>query len=268
MRNTLFIGGGNMAFAIIGGLIQRGVSADSLRVVDTSELACANVRSLGVQASGNWPEDFDAAQVVLAVKPQAMQAVLEFHASRLTNVLIISIAAGISVAQLREWSTQLEARVARCMPNTPALVSLGMTGVYFTNNCSADDKSNTRELFSACGQLIEVDQEQAINAVTAISGSGPGYVFFMMEALAQAARNMGFTQAQSTLLVSQTFLGAATLAQHTGEPFSQLRDKVTSKGGTTFAGLEAFRSAGLDHAIEQGAQAALARAIELQKGAR
>jgi pyrroline-5-carboxylate reductase len=266
MQNTLFIGGGNMAFAILGGLIGNGVPASAFHVLDPSPEAAAKMSTLKVQCTTDWPDNFLPDIVVLAVKPQLMQSVLNSQAAHLKNMLIISIAAGVSVAQIQDWSQQHHARVVRCMPNTPALVSQGVSGLFFTANCSEEDRNIARQIFSSCGEVLIMNHEDEINAVTAISGSGPGYVFFMMEALAMAAKNLGFNETQANLLVSQTFLGAATLAKQSDDSFATLREKVTSKGGTTFAGLEQLRTLGVQEAIDSAAKAACARAVELQKG--
>lgn len=267
MQNTLFIGGGNMAFAILGGLIRSGVPASTFHVIDPSPESAAKISTLKVNCTSEWPEGFKAHVVVLAVKPQVMQSVLSSQAKHLEGLLVISIAAGVSIAQIQSWSNQPDARVVRCMPNTPALVAQGISGLYFTANCSQTDRDLARQIFSSCGEVVIVNNEDEINAITAISGSGPGYVFFLMEALAKAAQNLGFNEAQANLLVSQTFLGAATLAKQSDDSFATLREKVTSKGGTTFAGLEQLRALGVSQAIEQAAKAACDRAVELQKNA-
>lgn len=272
MRKTIFVGGGNMAFAILGGLLEAGNPASCFHVVEINPEAQSKISALGVSCSAQFPDHFEAEQWVLAVKPQNMEEVLRsavHSASKpndqpTQNPLLISIAAGVSIAKLREWSGQADARVARTMPNTPALVGQGMTGVYFTSNCTAEDKSSVLSLFKACGETVEVPDEAAINAITAISGSGPGYVFYMMEALQQAAQSLGFTADQARTLVAQTFLGSAQLASQSPDSFGTLREKVTSKGGTTFAGLEQYRAASVDQAIVKAAQAAMARALELQ----
>jgi pyrroline-5-carboxylate reductase len=267
MQHTLFIGGGNMAFAILGGLIRSGVPASTFHVIDPSPESAAKMATLNVNCTSEWPSQFKAQVVVLAVKPQIMQSVLNSQATHLSGVLVVSIAAGVSVAQIQNWSNQPKARVVRCMPNTPALVAQGISGLYFTPNCSQSDRDTAHRIFSSCGEVVVLNTEDEINAVTAISGSGPGYVFFLMEALAKAAQNLGFNEAQANLLVSQTFLGAATLAQQSDDSFATLREKVTSKGGTTFAGLEQLRALGVSQAIEQAAKAACDRAVELQKNA-
>lgn len=267
MQKTIFIGGGNMAFAILGGLVRNGVVASNFHVIDPSPEAATKMATLHIECTANWPEQLQAKVVVLAVKPQIMQSVLKNQAANLSNALLVSIAAGISVKQIQEWSSQTEARVVRCMPNTPALVSQGISGLYFTENCTQADRDAAEQIFSSCGEVLVLHTEAEINAVTAISGSGPGYVFFLMEALATAAQNLGFNEAQANLLVNQTFLGAATLAKKSDDSFATLRERVTSKGGTTYAGLEQLRSLGVAEAIQSAAKSACERAVELQKNA-
>ncbi|HEX5487126.1 MAG TPA: pyrroline-5-carboxylate reductase [Limnobacter sp.] len=264
MRNTLFIGGGNMAYAIISGLLNKGATGVSLRVVDPSEDAKTRLTGLGVPCNATWPTEFDCAQVVVAVKPQAMPDVLKQYEAHLAGKLLISIAAGVSVSQLRQWSGQANAAVARTMPNTPALVGKGITGVYCTDNCTDADYREVESLFRSCGEVVNLASEDDINAITAISGSGPGYVFYWMEALAKAAQELGFNESQARQLVNHTFLGSASLAVQSDESLSTLRERVTSKGGTTFAGLEALRKHQVADGIVEGAKAAYARAIELQ----
>lgn len=256
-----------MAYAILGGLIRSGEPAGSFRVIDPNPESAKKMAELGISCSQEWPTDFKTDIVVLAVKPQIMQTVLNSQAGHLSGPLLVSIAAGVSTAQIRNWSKQVSARVVRCMPNTPALVAQGISGIYYTPNCTSTDRDTTKQIFSCCGEVLVLDTEEEINAVTAISGSGPGYVFFLMEALAEAAKNLGFNEKQAELLVSQTFLGAAALASQSEESFATLREKVTSKGGTTHAGLEQLRALNVSQAIQAAAQAACDRAVELQKNA-
>lgn len=265
MQHTLFIGGGNMALAILSACISRGANPEKLHVVDPDPLALEKVQVLGIACSPNWPLHFDPIQVVLAVKPQAMQHVVQNHAHRLQGRLLISIAAGVSTQQLQNWSQQPGGRVARCMPNTPARVFEGLTGLFFTLSCTLQDQQNVAALFENCGKTITVQTEEQINAITAISGSGPGYVFFLMEALEHAAHTLGFDTTQARLLVAQTFLGASTLASQTEQSFASLREQVTSKGGTTFAGLEVLRDKHVQQAVFEAAQAAMQRAQTLEK---
>lgn len=255
-----------MAYAIIGGMIAKGISPESLFVIDINPSARENMKRLGVACSDNWPEEFKPAQVVLAVKPQGMKDVVAQFAGKLENLLLISIAAGIGVDQLRQWMNGSPCRIARTMPNTPALVGQGMTAQFFSKECTAQDQQEVETIFSSCGQTQTLTTEDQINWITAISGSGPGYVFFLMEALEEAAKQIGFDESASRRLVNQTFLGASTLASQSDDTLSTLREKVTSKGGTTFAGLQALRESGVDQGIVKATQAALARALDMQKG--
>ncbi|NJM33058.1 MAG: pyrroline-5-carboxylate reductase [Limnobacter sp.] len=257
-----------MAFAIVNGLLAKATAhahmpqaAQTLHVIDPNPQAATRFGPQ-IPCTAEWPTGLQAEQVVLAVKPQMMQAVLTQYKTQLQGTLLISIAAGVRVEQLQNWSGQPQAPVARVMPNTPALVGQGMTGIYFTPHCTSTQRQSVQTMFEACGQTMLLEEEQQINALTAISGSGPGYVFFLMEALQNAAQSLGFAPAQAHKLVTQTFLGAATLACQSPEPLSTLRENVTSKGGTTFAGLEVLRKAGVEKALHQAAQQALARAIE------
>lgn len=261
---TVFIGGGNMAYAIIKGLIKSGTESQSLHVIEINDTARQALDDLGIPNSESWPAGLSAQTVVMAVKPQVMQAVIEENRAHFEDCLLISIAAGVNTQQLQNWSG-LE-RIARAMPNTPALVSKGMTGIFFTDACSINEKTFVEMLFNACGQVVLVDKEDQINAITAISGSGPGYVFFLMNSLKKAALEQGFSDEQAARLVEQTFLGAATLASESTDSFLTLQNKVTSKGGTTFAGLEALREGQVEEAIAEAANAARRRASELEKG--
>jgi pyrroline-5-carboxylate reductase len=267
MQKTLFIGGGNMAFAILNGLIHNGIPAHTLHVLEPNSECAKKITDLKINCSVEWPAKFNAEVIVLAVKPQLMQTVLNQQIAHLNNKLLISIAAGISVSQIRLWSHQSNIRVVRCMPNTPALVAQGISGLFFSDHCTETDQNTAHEIFSACGKVIVVSSEEEINAITAISGSGPGYVFFLMEALAKAAQQLGFNETQAKLLVNQTFLGAATLSSQSTDSFSTLREKVTSKGGTTFAGLQQLNEQGVSEAIQNAARSAFNRAKELQQNA-
>ncbi|MDX1669668.1 MAG: pyrroline-5-carboxylate reductase [Limnobacter sp.] len=266
MRNTLFLGGGNMAYAIIGGMIAKGTAPESLYVIDINPQARENIERLGVACSAHWPEHFQPAQVVLAVKPQVMKDALTDFSHHLDNLLLISIAAGIQVDQIRQWMNNVPCRIARTMPNTPALVGQGMTAQYFSPECSSQDQEEVQVIFSSCGRTQTLSAEEEINWITAISGSGPGYVFYLMEALETAAQQIGFDEKAARSLVNQTFLGAATWASQSDDSLATLREKVTSKGGTTFAGLEALRANQVNTGIAKAVQAALGRALEMQKG--
>lgn len=253
-----------MAFAILAGLTSKDVNPQDLCVIEINPEAQANIRTLQIECYSSWPKEFKPEQVVLAVKPQVMQEVTCSNASYLKDTLLISIAAGVTTQQLRTWSSNQQSRIARAMPNTPALVGQGMTGLYLTENCTDSDRQEVQNIFSSCGEIQQLNREEDINLITAISGSGPGYVFYLMESLESAAISLGFSATNARQLVNQTFWGAASLAKQSDDSLATLREKVTSKGGTTFAGLEALRARQVNQAIKEAAEAAKSRAEEMQ----
>ncbi len=260
--NVLFLGGGNMAQALIGGLLKQGHAQDRIQVIEIQPLLCEQFTKQGIYADKTLSKPFAADITVLAVKPQQMQEALENIGQNLKASLIISIAAGLTIQTLSQWLGGHQ-RIVRCMPNTPALVNTGMTGIYASAACNVNDKKTAQYILSGSGKVLWCQSEAMLNPITAISGSGPGYVFLFMQALEKAAISMGFEAVDARELVNQTFLGAATLAQQSPETLSTLRQQVTSKGGTTAAGLSIMQDHGIEQAIIAGAEAALARAIEL-----
>jgi len=262
-----FIGGGNMASAIIGGLIARGHPGADLLVIDPSDSARSRVlESYGVQAlpSLNTPLPVGSC-CVLAVKPQMMQSVCEEIAPHTKQALVISIAAGTRLARLSQWLGG-QRRLVRVMPNTPALVGMGAAGMLADPSVSAADCQAAEDIITAVGIAVWVDKEQDIDTVTAISGSGPAYVFRFMEALETAAQSLGLPQEKALPLILQTVRGAAELAMQSDDGRARLRENVTSPGGTTAAGLTAMNESGLTQSIAAGVKAAHARSIELGKG--
>ncbi|SOT40957.1 pyrroline-5-carboxylate reductase [Burkholderia cenocepacia] len=259
-----FIGGGNMAVALIGGLIKRGVAADGLYAIDVNEEARARAaQQFGVRTGAAIDAtlaDYDA--IVLAVKPQVLHDVAQALAPHLKSQLVISIAAGIRGTDLARWLGGY-ARVVRTMPNTPALVGMGVTGLAALPGVDAAGRELASNVLGAVGEIVWFDDEAQLDAVTAISGSGPAYVFYFIEALQEAARRLGMNDEQGRALAVATFTGAAQLAAQSGEPASVLRERVTSKGGTTAAALAAFDAQDVKDAIVRGALAAEARAKEM-----
>jgi pyrroline-5-carboxylate reductase len=259
-----FIGGGNMAVALIGGLIRHGISQSDLYVIDVNEDARHRVvNQFAVTSSAI----IDAAlarydAVVLAVKPQALKVVAQALAPHLDTQLVISIAAGVRLGDLCQWLGGYR-RVVRAMPNTPALVGMGMTALAATDAVDASGRQAAEEIVSVAGAHLWLDDESGLDAVTAISGSGPAYVFYFIEALQDAARRLGLSEKQSATLAVATFRGAAQLAVESAEPVSVLRERVTSKGGTTAAALNAFDVQHVKEAIVNGALAAAARASQI-----
>ena len=259
-----FLGGGNMATALIGGMLERGFAAADLQVVELGEAARgALAQRFGVRAVAAFDDAALACDVlVLAVKPQQMKAALAPLAGRLSGQLVISIAAGLRLDAMSRWLGGHD-RLVRAMPNTPALISSGVTGLYALPSVSEAERLGAERVLNAVGSTVWVNLESQIDAVTAISGSGPAYVFLFIEAMQQAAMELGFTPKQARQLSIETTLGAARLAAQSEEPASVLRERVTSKGGTTEAALRAMAEHKVKEGIVAGAMAANARGAEL-----
>ncbi len=259
-----FIGGGNMASALIGGLLQRGAAATDITVVEIDADARARIaQRYGVQtmATPNAQlADFDA--LLLAVKPQVMRSVAQALAPYIGRQLVISIAAGIRNSDLSRWLGGHH-QLVRAMPNTPALIGMGVTGLSALPDVDASGRALACQVLEAVGEIVWCEREADIDTVTAISGSGPAYVFYFIEALERAARQMGLDEAQARALAVSTFTGAAQLAAQSDEPLATLRERVTSKGGTTAAALASFDADAIGEAIVRGALAAQHRAQEL-----
>jgi pyrroline-5-carboxylate reductase len=260
--NIAFIGGGNMATALIGGLRRAGgahaVAALEIDAARAEQLARAHGVTTHV-AAGAWLAGCEV--VVLAVKPQQMRAAVDAIKPYLGRPLIVSIAAGVRAATLARWlGTDV---IVRTMPNTPALIGAGITGAAALAGVSREQRAATEQVLGAAGDVVWFEDESMLDPVTAISGSGPAYVFYFIEAMQQAAAEMGLTGAQGRQLAVQTFLGAARLAAASDEPAAVLRERVTSKGGTTAAALASFDADGVGAAIVRGLHAANARAHEL-----
>ena len=267
MQNNLkisFIGGGNMAAALIGGLAGRLTAGGDIHVVDINTHALARLRQqFGVTVA----QQIDAAVaasdvVVLAVKPQQMRDVAAQLKPHLKEQLVLSIAAGIRGADLSRWLGGHGA-VVRTMPNTPALIGQGITGMAALPGVSAGQRASADAIMRAVGGTVWLDDESLIDPVTAVSGSGPAYVFYFIEAMQQAAQELGLSAEQGTQLAIATFTGAAQLAAQSPDPVSVLRERVTSKGGTTYAALQSMEHAGVKQAIVQALHAAAARGKEL-----
>jgi pyrroline-5-carboxylate reductase len=257
-----FVGGGNMAAALIGGLAQAGGGHDiEVLEIDAGRASDLQAR-FGVQAHGVAGAWLGSAEiVVLAVKPQQMRAAVDAIRPHLARPLVLSIAAGMRASTLARWLGSDV--VVRTMPNTPALIGAGITGAAALPGVSAGQRAAAELILRAVGEVVWFDDESMLDPVTAVSGSGPAYVFFFIEAMQQAAREMGLTEAQSRSLSVQTFLGAARLAAASDEPAAVLRERVTSKGGTTAAALQCFEADRVKAAIVRALHAANARAREL-----
>jgi pyrroline-5-carboxylate reductase len=261
--NICFIGGGNMATALIGGLLKRSYVAAQLRVVEISADNRARLQQeLGVQATAELALGIaDSRVVVLAVKPQQVREVALQLAPLLNGQLVISIAAGIRASDIARWlGTQ---NIVRAMPNTPALIQSGITGLYALPAVSLIHQEIAENILKGVGTTLWLHDEAMMDAVTAVSGSGPAYVFYFVEAMQQAARELGFNEAVARNLVIDTFLGAAKLAQDSSDDVSILRARVTSKNGTTERALLTMEANHVKQHIIAAMHAAAARSREM-----
>ncbi|MDP2809379.1 MAG: pyrroline-5-carboxylate reductase [Rhodocyclaceae bacterium] len=263
-----FIGGGNMAAALIGGLKKQGYSAAGIQVVEPVEASRERLaEAFGVRCAPSA----DAAALncevlMLAVKPQQMREAVAAFSGQLTGQLVISIAAGLRLADIGRWlggEAGGYLKLVRTMPNTPALIGAGMTGLYADPSVDREGRETAEKILGAVGRTAWIEDEAKMDAVTAVSGSGPAYVFYFIEALEASARGLGFTADEARLLAIETFLGAARLAEQSQESVAVLRSRVTSKGGTTAAALDCFDADGIRAAIERGVRVADARGREL-----
>lgn len=263
MRIT-FLGGGNMANALIGGLLNNGFPANEIAVIEINEENRTNLeRSFGVRSYAKPDATaLNCDVLLLAVKPQHMHEACTPLQPFLGQQLVISVAAGLRLGDLSRWLGGHD-RLIRAMPNTPALIGAGVTGLYAIPSVSEAERLGAERIMRAVGSTVWVTDESQIDALTAISGSGPAYVFYFIESLYQAATELGFTPKQARQLSIETTLGAARLAALSEEPASVLRERVTSKGGTTEAALRAMTERGLKDAIIAGTKAANARGGEL-----
>lgn len=263
-RNVVFIGAGNMASALIGGLISRGVPARQLAAVDPSAAQREQIRARhGIRAEGQVQASLlKDAVIVLAVKPQQMREAVQALAPLLGDQLLMSVAAGVRASDLSRWLSG-HARIVRTMPNTPALVGLGATGLAALPGCLAHDRALAQTLMGAVGCTVWVEDESMLDAVTALSGSGPAYVFRFIECLIQGGQQLGLSAQQARVLALQTVLGAATLAATSDESAAVLRERVTSKGGTTAAALAVFEENGWPALVARAMAAADHRSREL-----
>lgn len=263
MRIT-FLGGGNMAAALIGGLVERGFDATAVQVLELQEANRAALASrFGVRAIDTIDEAaIDCDVLVLAVKPQQMKNALAPLAGRLKKQLVVSIAAGLRLSDIARWLGG-HARLVRAMPNTPALIGAGVTGLYADPSVDETGREAAGRILEAVGSVVWIPEEAQMDAVTAVSGSGPAYVFHFIEALEAAGLKLGFDEATARRLALDTVLGAAQLAAGSIEPPGVLRERVTSKGGTTEAALASMAASGVFDAIVRAVQAAEARGREL-----
>jgi pyrroline-5-carboxylate reductase len=263
--NITFIGGGNMARALIGGLIARGQASNALSVVEINPDTRATVAARfgvatfpAIEAAAIIHADL----IVIAVKPQHVRTVARELATLLKRQVIVTIAAGIRLADLSRWLLGYR-RLVRAMPNTPALVGAGIAGLYALSGVDGEGRTRAASILEAVGATLWCEREDELDAVTAVSGSGPAYVFYFLEALEQSARELGFAPADARRLAYATFSGSMRLAEQSESEPALLRAQVTSKGGTTERAISAMDEAGVMAAIVTAVRAAAARAREM-----
>lgn len=265
---TAFIGGGNMAGALIEGLLAQGCDPARLTVVEVSEEAQRKWIERGLQVLSQPSDALSQCEVwVLAVKPQQLQAVvLSARPFLQAGTLVISIAAGIALSSLSQWLGQQGSpwpSVIRAMPNTPALVGQGVTGLAAAAGVGQNQRAMAQQILGSVGEVVWVRDDDQIDAVTALSGSGPAYVFRFIEGLMAGGQALGLDPQQARALALATVSGAATLAARSVDPVEVLRDKVTSKGGTTAAALDVMHANQFHETVVQAMKAAYQRAGQL-----
>ena len=259
-----FVGGGNMAAALIGGLLQKGYVAADITVVEIDPSARDRLSArFGVSTRAEPGPEMAASEIILlAVKPQHMSAVARGLVHVLDVQLVVSIAAGIRTVDLSRWLGGYT-RIVRAMPNTPALVLAGACALYAIASVTAEERQAATAILSAVGSTLWVEREELLDAVTAVSGSGPAYVFYFIEALDQAGKELGLNAADARQLALDTFLGAARLAHDSPEEPAILRERVTSKGGTTERALRSMEANRLKQLIVEAVAHAAERSREL-----
>ena len=262
-QGIAFIGGGNMASAIMGGLLKQGWPASHIEVVEPFEEARAKLSSqFGITAQARAGSFLTRADLVVwAVKPQTFKDAAAQTQAHTQAALHLSVAAGIRSDTIAQWLGS--ERVVRAMPNTPALIGKGITALFARAAVNEPDKALANQVLGSTGELMWVDAEDQIDAVTALSGSGPAYMFYFMEAMREAGTGMGLDPAQAYRLAIATLIGAGELAKASTDAPETLRQRVTSKGGTTYAALSAMEASGIKPAFIAAMQAAQQRAKEL-----
>jgi pyrroline-5-carboxylate reductase len=263
MTTIAFLGAGNIAQAIMGGLIENGFAPGAMTACDPVAACQDRAREKGIIVADSNDAAVESADVILlCVKPNVMLEMLSSLSVPLTGKLLISVAAGITTnAMTRELPAGTA--IVRCMPNTPALVQTGMTAMFATSDVTAGQQQQAENILSAVGQAIWVAEEHELDAVTAVSGSGPAYFFLMMESMIDAGIKEGLDRHTASQLVLQTALGAARMAIENPADPGTLRQQVTSPGGTTQAAIEYFQAAGFEKIVSGAVGAARARSIEL-----
>lgn len=258
-----FIGGGNMARALISGLLDQGFQANQINVIESDADKRAKLKhDFGVSATEQLPSVSNSDVIVLAVKPQQLRDVSIFLGSLIKRQLLISIAAGVRIQDLSRWLGGYQA-IVRVMPNTPAQIQRGVSALYATSNVSELQRQQATSMLNAVGHTLWLENEEKMDAVTAISGSGPAYVFYLIEAMQDAAIALGFDKDQAQALSLQTFAGASELANQSEYSAEELRHQVTSKGGTTERAIQSMEAAEIKRIFTEATKAAANRSKEL-----
>ena len=261
--NLVFLGGGNMANALIGGLVAKGHDPRRISVIEIAPAARDKIAARGVRvATAPDATTAKADVLVLAVKPQDARAALASIATSVSGKLVISIAAGVRLDALSRWLGG-HRQLVRCMPNTPALIGAGITAVYALPEVDAEGRERAETILGAVGEVVWVKEERLLDVVTAVSGSGPAYVFWLIEQLAAFAEREGISAPDALRLARQCVLGSAQLARSSADSPAQLRKNVTSKGGTTEAALRVFEEERLAERFAKALAAATKRGGEL-----
>ena len=267
-KKISFIGGGNMAQALISGLVSCGVKPSLITVADPSSEAREQLAAKGLNTVDPTADAkaavIDADIVVLAVNPQVMKAVVSSFSDILDKQLVISVAAGLSTELLSDMLGGYD-NIVRAMPNTPAMIQMGATGLYGTDNISAEQKQLATAVMEASGLVMWVDNEEHMHAVTAVSGSAPAYMFYFIEAMVDGAVALGLDKEQASALAMQTMLGAAKMAMGSEDAPSELRRKVTSPNGTTQAAIESMQANDIGRQIGEAMQACYDRSQALSE---
>lgn len=270
-KNIMFIGGGNIAQALITGLLGKGLSPTQITVsepnADTRQyFQQKNITTIDPQDETAVHAAIQQANIlVLAVKPQVMPSVISSFGHILKEQLVISIAAGLDTAALSKMLGGYQT-IIRAMPNTPAMIQMGATGLYASDHITPSQKDLAYELMSASGLVLWVEQESLLHAVTAVSGSAPAYFFYMLESMIEGAMSLGLSKKQASALAMQTALGSAQMSIVSDDEPAQLRKKVTSPNGTTQAAIELMQDKDVSRHIQDAMKACYERSIELSKG--
>lgn len=258
-----FIGGGNMARAIIGGLKHNNFEMSAITVLELdAQKRVALAQEFNVQVTDTYAEFSNTDVIVLAVKPQQLKAVCGQLSPVLATQLVVSIAAGVRCKDISRWLNNYPA-IVRVMPNTPAQIQAGVSALYAMPNVSQREREQANTILAAVGKTLWLETEDKMDAVTAISGSGPAYVFYLIEALQEAGVQLGLDHESATMLALQTFAGASLLAANSAVDVKTLRAQVTSKGGTTEQGILVLEAANIKNIMSQAAQAAADKSIAL-----